>query len=113
MRAKVAVVDWNGDGRMDLMVGDIWYEAPAATKLTPEQVARRDELKKKDAAILKEYQERYAKMKEKAAEDPEVKKLLQELGEIRNELAPLEPRSTPRGSVWLYLREPAKSTSAR
>ena len=105
-RTKVAVVDWNGDGRMDLMVGDIWYEAAAATKLTAEQTARRDELKKKDAAIIKEYQERYAKLKDKAEEDPEIKRLLQELGEVRNELSPLEPRATPRGSVWLYLREP-------
>jgi hypothetical protein len=71
LRAKVGVADWNGDGRLDLLVGDFWQEKAAPKKLTDAEKARLAELKKKfeelqkvygqgDAAAQKKTQEEYS-----------------------------------------------------
>jgi hypothetical protein len=109
-RAKVAVEDWNGDGLKDLLVGDVWYEAAAALKLTDEQVARRDELKKQQKALNEEFSKLYSKLKEEWEKDARAQEIQKLLQPIYQELSKLEPHSTARGSVWLYLRQPTSST---
>jgi hypothetical protein len=108
-RTKVHVADWNGDGRVDLLVGDFWYEKPPDLKLTPEQVKRRDELKLRQTEMSKEYSQLWEKLGREAAKtDEHVKKLREELNAVYQELSKLEARPVPRGSVWLYLREAKK-----
>jgi len=109
-RTKVHVTDWNGDGLADLLVGDIWYEAAAPVKLTPEQTARRDELKKKQTELNREYSKLYEELGAKFGTDERAKKIGEEMQKIYTELSPLDPHPTPRGSVWLYLREKAVAT---
>jgi len=110
-RTKVHVVDWNGDGLADLLVGDIWYEAPAPLKLTPEQKARRDELRTRQVELNTEYSKLYRDLGAKFETDERAKKIGEEMQKIYSELSPLDPHPTPRGSVWLYLRE--KPASAK
>jgi hypothetical protein len=43
-RAKIAVFDWNSDGRDDLLLGDFVSVSVPAPELTEEQTKRRDEL---------------------------------------------------------------------
>lgn len=100
-RTKVHVTDWDGDGRVDLLVGDIWYEKAPELKLTEEQKKRRDELKAKQKELNEKWQELY----DRDPKDPKIEELGKEFSKIYGELSKLEPSSTPRGSVWLYLRK--------
>jgi hypothetical protein len=104
-RTKVCVTDWNGDGQVDLLVGDLWYEKPAGKKLTDEEKARLAELKKKQTDLSQKYSKLYQELGAKAKDDEELKKMGAELSSLYQEMAKLEPRSTPRGSVWLYIRK--------
>jgi hypothetical protein len=112
LRVKVGVADWNGDGRLDLLVGDLWYEAAPALKLTDAQVARRDELKKQLQKLNAEYSKLYETLGDKFEKDPRAQELGKQTQEMYQELSKLEPRSTPHGSVWLYLRENGKAAAA-
>lgn len=49
-RAKVAVADWDGDGRLDLLVGDVLSKMGPEPKLTPAQEQERDALRAQTAA---------------------------------------------------------------
>jgi hypothetical protein len=109
-RTKVHVTDWNGDGLADLLVGDIWYEAAAPIKLTPEQTARRDELKKRQTELNTEYSKLYQELGEKFNDNARAREIGPEMQKIYKELSPLDPHPTPRGSVWLYLREKPVAT---
>lgn len=97
LRVKVGVADWNGDGRLDLLVGDFWQQKPPPKKLTEEEKARLAELKKR----LEELQQ--------SSSDADRKEYMK----VYNEMQTLDPRPEPRGSVWLYLRENGKSAAAK
>lgn len=45
MRAKIDVADWNGDGRLDILLGDFSMTTGPEPDLTDEQKKHRDELK--------------------------------------------------------------------
>lgn len=105
-RTKICVVDWDGDGRVDLLVGDIWDEKTPDPKLTDEQVKRRNELRARQKKLTEEAEEIIKKLGEKGAmEDERIKKMSEELKGIYPELSKLEPGTTSHGSVWLYLRK--------
>jgi hypothetical protein len=111
-RTKVCVVDWNQDGRVDLLVGDYWSQEAAAKKLSAEETKERDELrarqKELSAAWSKRWQELQGQGKEERQDDPEFKKIQGQMTEVWQRLSVLEPRAQPRGSVWLYLRSRAE-----
>src|SRR5439155_27290799 len=56
IRAKVCVVDWNGDGRLDLLVGDAGYTQTEAPKLTKEEEAAKKKAEEEYQKLVKEYQ---------------------------------------------------------
>lgn len=105
MRTKVSVTDWNGDGKLDLLVGDFWYEKPEERKLTAAQERELAELKELRDRITREYSELYRKLGKEAKGDERIRKLQKELSDVYEKLSKLEPRATPHGSVWLYLRK--------
>ncbi len=96
VRTKVGVADWNGDGRLDLLVGDFWYEKAAPKNLTDAEKTRLDELKKRRGELQKLF-----------SNGKPTKEEQEEYSKVYQEIAKLEPNPLPRGSVWLLLREPA------
>jgi hypothetical protein len=102
VRTKVCVTDYNGDGLVDLLLGDFILEKAATLELSEEQIKRRDELHAKRQELLNQFQQ--------AAND---EKRQQELGtqftELYTELSKYESRDIQHGFVWLYLREAAEN----
>jgi hypothetical protein len=126
VRAKVCVVDWNGDGWLDLVVGDFGVVYGEAPKMTDDDKAKLAKAEK----FLKDWQEKYTVLANEAAklakappnetaEAAQKRKDLQ--AELQKEMAAQlndqwrEAQDTVRryqapqqytGHVWLYLRQP-------
>lgn len=132
-RAKVCVVDWNGDGHLDLLVGDfglVYGEKPKLTeadkKAQQEANAQMQELQKKMRPFFAEYakkaappargedspeakREREAKAQE-VFQQKEFQELQKEQQKIYETIRKFQRPYTYQGNVWLYLRQaPAAS----
>jgi len=106
-RAKVCVVDYDGDGLLDLLVGGYSSILHPEPELTAEQIAERDrlraeqkELNEKTSAIYMQYRNDPEKRKE--AMQPLSKKRMA----VYQKLRKLEPRRESTGWVWLYRQKP-------
>ncbi|HEX5137202.1 MAG TPA: VCBS repeat-containing protein [Planctomycetota bacterium] len=111
-RAKVCAADWNGDGRLDLLVGDISSVKPARPDPAPEEKAAHDAIRRQIEALRLKQGELFEALKvEKDRE--EGKKIAEELDATMEEwqelYAKLPPESEDHGWVWLFLRSPAPS----
>ncbi|MGE0529592.1 MAG: FG-GAP-like repeat-containing protein [Bdellovibrionales bacterium] len=124
MRAKIAVADFNGDGKQDLLLGDFDYFMGEEPKLTEADGKAKAEAQKKYNEILKDYQpfsQRMAKIlpgnkKETAEEKADRQK---KMAELQKEMEPVMKRlqeasramarfNRPmeyRGRVWVFLRQ--------
>jgi hypothetical protein len=132
MRAKVCVVDWNGDGHLDLLVGDAGYTESEPPNLTKEEKAA---VKKAHEAYIK-LREKYAPAfgeqaklskppanetaeakKEREKKLGEIKEQLKKFQEETQKLVPVMQKGYPtfewHGHVWLFLRQPPKAKSAK
>jgi hypothetical protein len=113
MRSKVCAADWNGDGRLDLLVGDITYQKPKPRDLTPEQKAEEDRVRKELEPVEKRYRElseQYFGMRGKKDTPAEQRKKVEnEFGEVSQQFFKLReklpPESENHGWVWLFLRK--------
>jgi hypothetical protein len=113
VRAKVCAVDWNGDGRLDLLVGDLSVQKPDLPKPTAKQKAENDRNRKELESVEGRYQAVVEKLhgpaRVKAAAErdrlaKDLRELVNRIGELR---AKLPPEEEDHGWVWLYLRQPA------
>ena len=107
-RAKAHAVDWNKDGKLDLLVGDFAYQEAPAPVLSPEQQAQQ---KEKRQAWMNEY----AKLQQAPLDEtPEARKArmkhmaelvakFKELNAAQEAAAPQQPAY--HGYVWLFLRQ--------
>lgn len=131
-RVKLAVGDWNGDGRADLFVGDFVSGEGPAPVLTKEQEAERDKLQKDQEELWKKLSpayERAQKVADKAIPEPapgktrseeddakwselfskalegdaEYAALTKTREEIDAKLRPLLPAHLAEGFVWVFL----------
>jgi hypothetical protein len=117
IRSKVCVVDWNGDGRPDLLVGDFTAQKPDRPVPTPAEQAEHAKVRKE----LEAQRQRWGELIQKAhgpsrvrekKEAEKVQKELQEVGRKMQELqAKLPPEYENHGWVWLFLRKPAEVKS--
>ncbi len=126
IRAKVCVVDWNGDGKLDLLVGDYSSGHGEAPKLTEEQKKQMKVVQEKLAAAtkaLQPYQQAINRLSKdlNKIQDPverqkEFTKQYKELTakyqnefaqqqELAQELSQFTAVNYSRGHVWLYLRK--------
>jgi hypothetical protein len=109
MRAKPHAVDWNKDGKLDLLVGDFSYVEPAKVVLTPEQEAAK---KQKRDAWLKEYTtlQKTPADETKEARQARMKQMAQLIARFK-EIEAADKAAAPAGEtqyhgyVWLYLRQ--------
>jgi len=129
-RAKICVTDVNGDGRLDIWLGDFGYRMLPPPNLTDEQLAEKAKLEKryseimekmrpirekavkaaKDAVGGKEFKDMSAEERKKYSEtltktmndDPDYKSNLQEMREVNAALSKYRGTSEYRGNVWLF-----------
>lgn len=116
-RSKVCAVDWNGDGLLDLLVGDVTRQKPKPKNLTDAEKAEHEKLRARRAELQPRYGTLVNKLfgsgKRPSAEErkamlAEYKAVSKEVQEIRRILP---PTSETHGWVWLFLQQPAPQES--
>jgi hypothetical protein len=114
-RAKICVVDWNGDGRLDLLVGDFTSQKPDLPEPTPAQKAEHDKIRKEFEGVRAHHAELIQKIlgpgrsKLSKEERETVEKELKQLSTKMQGLYAKLPREDEyHGWVWLFLRKPAE-----
>jgi len=119
IRAKVCAADWDGDGRLDLLVGDFATQKPGLPVPTPEEKAEQDRLRKEKESLQARYHEAVRKLHgpTRAKTKEELDKATKECEEITPKIRELDAK-LPReyethGWVWLFLRRPAEATTPR
>jgi hypothetical protein len=119
VRAKVCVADWNGDGKLDLLVGDISNQKPETKELTPEETKRVAEARDRRDQLNKEYRELIDKYigPKRVTDKGEAKKVRERMEALRGELTQLYkiiPRdSDTHGWVWLFERSAIAARGTR
>jgi hypothetical protein len=110
-RSKICVTDWNGDGLLDLLVGDIVYQKPNLPEPTPDQKAEHDRLREELQTAQKNYGELIQKIHgpSRVRTKEEVEQVEKEMEPIRKRMMELRsklPSEYDRhGWVWLFLRK--------
>ena len=110
-RSKLCVTDWNEDGRLDLLVGDISYQKQLPLDLSPEEARKIDEAKEKLGKLRHEWGEVVQKLHgpNRVKTEEEQKAALEKMSKLQEKMDPLQemvPEETVyHGSVWLFLRK--------
>jgi hypothetical protein len=113
-RSKICVADWNGDGRLDLLLGDFATQKPEPKKLTPEEQAEQDKLKKEFDAVQANYRKLVDKLigSSRVKSKDEREKVEKEMKEVRARMTELYGKVPQEyenhGWVWLFLRKAAE-----
>lgn len=110
-RSKICVADWNGDGRMDLLVGDMTHQKPDRPEPTAQEKAEHERMR----AELDSLRQRSRDLNEKlygpsrVQDQEEFVRLKEESGQITGKIGALYaqlPREyETHGWVWLFLRK--------
>jgi len=117
VRAKVCVVDYNGDGLLDLLVGDINNQKPNKPDPTPEQIKKQEAAKKEMQKLQGEYGQLVQKIigPNREKDKDKAKKVNEDLTKLREKMMELQKESgseyETHGWVWLFLREPERKSS--
>jgi len=117
-RSKICVTDWNGDGRLDLLVGDFAKQKPNLPEPTPEQQAEykrmREELETVRERNRTLSEKLYGKDSERTKE--QIEQLEKEQQDTRNRMTELYSKlpaeSERHGWVWLFLRKEIPHSSS-
>ncbi len=98
LRVKVHVTDWNGDGRPDLLLGDVTWQQSTPEPLTADEAAEQAKLEAEAARLQKELA--------RVAAGAERDRLAAAIDEQRTKLRAYDrTKLHTHGWVWLYLRK--------
>ncbi len=117
VRAKVCVVDYNGDGLPDLLVGDISNQKPDWPAPTPEEKKKQEAARKELDQLQAEYGNLVHKLigPSRVKDKDEAKKISDRLTKMRERMLALQKDSgsayETHGWVWLYLRQAEKKAT--
>jgi hypothetical protein len=110
-RSKICVTDWNGDGLLDLLVGDFATQKPDLPEPTPEEKAEHERIRKELELIRKPYSELFTKLSgpSRVREKEKIEQIQKEIADLRKRMTDLRsklPSEYERhGWVWLFLRK--------
>jgi len=105
-RVKVHVTDWNGDGRADLLVGDVTWQQSTPTPLTEAEAAEKEKLDTEYSSMRRKLS--------RIAKGPKRDVLQKAIDEQREKLRPYNrTKLHTHGWVWLYLRKGDASPGRR
>lgn len=113
IRAKVCATDWNGDGRLDLLVGDFASQAPDHPEPTLLEKVKHGLLRAQLTQVEVRYSQTVGKLygPKRVKTKDELDRANKEMKEIREQMQELRSRlpveSEYHGWVWLFLRRPA------
>jgi hypothetical protein len=114
-RSKICVSDWNGDGKLDLLVGDYATQKTNQPHPTPKQKAEHDRLQLEMQTVQKRRNELAAqlngpkRLKDKNKREP-LESEMNAIGQRISELYKLLPSDNEtHGWVWLFLRQTAEA----
>jgi len=110
LRVKACAADWNGDGKLDLLVGDYAKRKPDLPATTAEQQKVHDAAR----AELDQLYERFGELadrlrgKDRVKDEAERAKVQEEFGKLRARMgelrASLPPEEETHGWIWLFAR---------
>jgi hypothetical protein len=110
IRAKICVVDWNGDGRPDLLVGDLAVQKADRAEPTPEEKAEHARIRKELEPLMNRFNDATQRLvgPSRVRDTQERNKLLEERRQLVRQMEALESKLPPEdethGWVWLFLR---------
>jgi len=114
LRVKPCVFDWDGDGRPDLLLGDMcggFNAKPSQTEREKEEERqandRLPELRRKWADAFQRYQKTEG-AKDRDALRTEVQRLKDEIAAVQEIQSHYKPGNQYHGFVWLFQRKPAE-----
>jgi hypothetical protein len=132
MRTKVAVYDWNGDGKLDLVVGDVVNLRGPDPELSPEQEQEKGKLEQAESELSREVQKIRQSAHDRARTELGIKdewsstdaqqrvfnreneilradahymELSKRSSENWLKMKPFQPKFGVHGFVWVYLRK--------
>lgn len=110
-RAKVCAADWNGDGKLDLLLGDFTTQKPDLLEPTSEEKAEHDKARAELDKVYDHYRTLSDRMygesrthdeKEREQIEKEQQEVYEQIRELR---AKIPPEYENHGWVWLFLRK--------
>ncbi len=110
-RAKICVVDWDGDGRLDLLVGDVANLIPDRPKKTEAEEKELAKLRERKDRVMKHWQELIQKVSgpQREKDKKKLELILADVKDVQKEMqdlyAKLPPEVEYHGWVWLYRRK--------
>ena len=137
-RSKVAVVDWNEDGRLDLLMGDFSTRTGTMPELSEEVAAEQKRLEEELGTIQPKLMDHYKVLQEQAKEkfgdfkemtdeqrkdyakwwqeqaekNEELQTLQEQMRDLSQKMVKYRAPRTYHGHVWLFLRKAPASAAA-